>query len=270
MLTETKQKLIDGCREAVGLIEDGKPANTTPLLQGLFNLERTEKEMYGAPKELIDTVGDLLGKAVNAANFEKFIPFCEIVWATGKRDFRVGLSLTLAGMASLQPDRMIPYVFHLIESSNNWEESDNIGGYGLEHLARNNPEIYFDKIAAYLKSANIWVLRGALVILYRLPMKRPDYSRRVLDAVEPLLSHPDEQVYKMNKFGIGIMNRGDKSELVKFINKFAKTGNARIVQSLQEACWKLGKDVLPAVNEWLKSPNPKIRKTAESIIKKIK
>jgi hypothetical protein len=226
--------------------------------------------MYGAPVALLHLIGKELGKKTTSENLDNYIRYCDRMWKTEKRDNRICIARTLGYLNKIDPERITKYVFTLVESANSWEESDVVAGYGCENLVRKEPEKYVPLILPYLKSDNVWVLRGALVILYRLPMKRPEYTREVLDAIEPLLSHQHEQVKKQNKFGVGILNRGDKDELVKFIQTYKDTENQTIVQVLQEACWKLGDEVRDVVEVWEASENSKIRRTAQSILRRMK
>jgi len=270
MKDTTKKIILERLQKASKSIEKGRIDDAIEEIIFTFSLEKTEKDMYGAPTEILHFVGKELGKKVTKENLSRYLEYCHSMWNSNERDKRVCIAHTLGAMHRISPERMTAEVFRLVESSNNWEESDITACYGCENSVRKYPEKYLQLILPYLKSDNIWILRGALVVLYRLPMKRPGYTKRVLEAVEPLLSHEHEQVKKQNKFGMGILNRGDREDLIGFIRKYKNTDNPTIVQVLQEACWKLGKDVADVVRAWENSKNSKIQRTAKSILKRMK
>jgi len=270
MKETTKKIILERLEKASELIEKSRIDDAIEEIVSTFSLEKTEKDMYGAPTQILHLVGKRLGKKVTEENLDKYLGYCHSMWDSDERDRRVCIAHTLGAMHRIDPERMTTEIFKLVETSNNWEESDITACYGCENLVRKHPDKYLPLILPYLESNNVWVLRGALVILYRLPMKRSEYTGKVLEAVEPLLTHEHEQVKKQNKFGVGILNRGNKEDLINFIRKYKNTDNPTIVQVLQEACWKLGDDIAEVVKVWENSENPRIQRTAKSIHKRMK
>jgi 3-methyladenine DNA glycosylase AlkD len=66
----------------------------------------------------------------------------------------------------------------------------------MEPIVRKKPEEWLSATESWLEDENKWVRRASVIVIGRLPLKRPDYARQCLKLNKQLLCEEDEDVKK--------------------------------------------------------------------------
>jgi hypothetical protein len=150
---------------------------------------------------------------------------------------------------------------------------------GLEPIVRKKPEEWLCAPESWLDDESKWVRRAGVIVIGRLPLKRPDYATQCLGLIERLLYDEDEDVKKAVSFAIRLVVRGEIGPVHELLTKHIPPENPVATWVLCDVIRSMAKnylsefvDLLPLYEEWnaAESLTTKEHLSIQSAIKTLK
>jgi len=177
------------------------------------------------------------------------------------------------------PEIIVPLIREICHTCLTWEDVDRLAMDALEPIVRKKPEEWLSVIASWLDDENKWVRRAGVIVIGRLPLKRPDYARQCLGLIEPLLYDEDEDVQKAVSFAIRLVARVEIGLVHKLLTQHIPPENPAATWVLCDVIRSMAKTLLPEFvgllplyEEWnaAESLTTKERRSIQSAIKTLK
>jgi len=227
----------------------------------------------GTPVPVLKAMGKEIGK-VARKRVADLIPLARHLWDNYGREGRIAASAFLGPMELAAPEEVIPVIYELAQTCIAWEDCDQLAMTALERIVRKDPEGYLDRVATWVTDENKWVRRAAITTIGRLPMKRPDYTARCLELVEPALGDSDLDVKRALSFAIRASARGQIAPVRDFILAHRDAADpdsiwvlCDVIRSMTKAFLPQFADLLSVYEAWLETAGARTKRSVGSAIK---
>jgi 3-methyladenine DNA glycosylase AlkD len=177
-------------------------------MAGIKEELRRQQETVGIPVPVLKSVANTIKKPARK-DVAAFLPLAELMWDEYGREGRVIAAIVLGAMELVDPNTVIPLLLTFSRSCVTWEDADRIAMDAIEPIVRHDPETWLEVVEPWVEDENKWVRRAAIIVIGRLPMKRPEYASRCLNSAEKLLLDSETDVKKAVSFAIRLTARGD-------------------------------------------------------------
>jgi 3-methyladenine DNA glycosylase AlkD len=233
---------------------------------------RAELQAIGVPVPALSEIGQEIGKVARKRAGD-FLPLARLLWDEYGREGRLVASTFLGPMELAAPDQVMPVVEEMARTCATWEDCDQLAMRALEPVVRKKPEEHLRTMEDWVGDANKWVRRAGITVVARLPMKRPEYTTRCLQMVEPALGDEDQDVRRAVSFAIRMAARGEPAAVVAFIKEQAQRTDAASIwvlcdamRSMTKKSLPLFKELLPVYENWLAVVDPRSQRSVASAI----
>ncbi|MCP4426681.1 MAG: DNA alkylation repair protein [Chloroflexi bacterium] len=180
--------------------------------------QRAQQETAGIPVPVLKAIGNELAK-VARKRVDGFIPLTRLLWDEYGREGRVVALIPLGKMELVAPETIVPLLMEMGRTCITWEDADRVAMNALEPIVRKDPEQWLSAMEPWLADENKWLRRIGVIVVGRLPMKRPSCTTRCLEMVEPLLLDEDMDVKKGLSFAIRLCARGEIGPVRDFLTR---------------------------------------------------
>jgi len=227
-------------------------------------------------KRVLNTLGSHLAKHARK-NPENFLYFCKRIWYKKIRDGRPALGFILAVLETINPDVVIPEIEQMCFHAAGSDDVDTLV-LAFEPVILKNPPQYLPLLKDFMKRDNVWIKRMIIITMGHLMFryKTAEITRQCLEIIRPELYNGDDHVRKTASWVIGSYGvRADQRAVAGFMQSFAGSANSYVVQTFVEAFRRskitlqpdISSGLIPMFGDWSRSPDPKIRKSAQSALK---
>jgi 3-methyladenine DNA glycosylase AlkD len=232
---------------------------------------REQQETIGIPVPILKSIGKEISK-VAYQQVDDFLPLIQLLWDKYGREGRVVATIPMGAMELTYPEKVVPLLKEMCRTCLTWEDVDRLAMDALEPIVRKKPEEWLSATESWLDDENKWVRRASVIVIGRLPLKRPDYARRCLGLIGQLLNDEDEDVKKA-------VTRGEIGPVHEFLTQYVPPENPAATWVLCDVVRSMAKiylsefvDLLPLYEEWnaAESLTSKERSSIQSAIKTLK
>jgi 3-methyladenine DNA glycosylase AlkD len=239
---------------------------------------REQQETIGIPVPILKSIGKEISK-VAYQQVDDFLPLIQLLWDKYGREGRVVATIPMGAMELTYPEKVVPLLKEMCRTCLTWEDVDRLAMDALEPIVRKKPEEWLSATESWLDDENKWVRRASVIVIGRLPLKRPDYARRCLGLIGQLLNDEDEDVKKAVSFAIRLVTRGEIGPVHEFLTQYVPPENPAATWVLCDVVRSMAKiylsefvDLLPLYEEWnaAESLTSKERSSIQSAIKTLK
>jgi len=236
---------------------------------------REQQETIGIPVPILKSIAEEISKAARN-QVDAYLPLIQILWNEYGREGRVVATIPLGAMELTYPEKIVPLLRELCRTCLTWEDVDRLAMDALEPIVRKKPEEWLSVIESWLGDENKWVRRAGVIVIGRLPLKRPDYARQCLGLIERLLYDEDEDVKKAVSFAIRLVARGEIGPVHELLIQHIPPENPAATWVLCDVIRSMAKNylpefvnLLPLYEEWSadESLTMKERRSIQSAIK---
>jgi 3-methyladenine DNA glycosylase AlkD len=207
---------------------------------------------------------------------DDYLPLIELLWNEYGREGRVIAVIPLGAMELTCPEKVIPLLKELCRTCLTWEDADRFAMDALEPVVRKKPEEWLSVTESWLDDESKWVRRAGMIVIGRLPLKRPDYTRQCLGLIERLIYDEEEDVKKAVSFAIRLVTRAETAPVRELLRQHIPPANPTATWVLCDVIRSMAKiylpefvDLLPLFKEWssVESLSAKERRSIQSAIK---
>lgn len=236
---------------------------------------REQQETVGIPVPILKSIAEEISRAARN-QVDNYLPLTDILWNEYGREGRVVALVPMGAMELTCPEIIVPILKEMCRTCLTWEDVDRLAMDALEPIVRKKPEEWLSVIEVWLDDENKWVRRAGVIVIGRLPLKRPDYARQCLDLVERLLYDHDEDVQKAVSFAIRLVARAEIGPVRELLTHHIPPKNPAATWVLCDVIRSMAKillpeftDLLPLFEEWsaAESLTVKERRSIQSAIK---
>ena len=236
---------------------------------------REKQETIGIPVPILKSIAEEIIK-VARNQVEDYLPLMQLLWNVYGREGRVVALVPMGAMELICPEKIVPLLKEMCRTCLTWEDADRLAMDALEPIVRKKPEEWLSATEAWLDDENKWVRRAGVIVIGRLPLKRPDYARQCLGLVERLLYDEDEDVEKAVSFAIRLVARAEIGPVHELLTQHIPPENPAATWVLCDVIRSMAKillpgfvDLLPLYEEWssAESLTAKERRSIQSAIK---
>jgi len=247
-------------------------------MAGIKAEQRKMQETVGIPVPVLKAIGKELAK-VAQKRVDDFVPLTRLLWDEYGREGRVVTLIALGKMELAAPDSIVPLLMEMCRTCITWEDADRMGMDALEPIVRKLPEMWLDAMEPWLVDENKWVRRAGVIVVGRLPMKHPTYTKRCLTMIERLLFDEETDVKKAVSFAIRLCARGEIAPVREFLDRHVPPENMAATWVLCDAIRSMTPNFLPSFvplltsyERWSADPalTSKDRRSVESAVKKLR
>ena len=282
-----KDKLATQLTEILSKYDPDKPKVAADELRNLWlqyepkSIEvikaalREQQETIGIPVPILKSIAEEISK-VARNQVDDYLPLMQLLWNEYGREGRVVALVPMGAMELTCPEIIVPLLKEMCRTCLTWEDVDRLAMDALEPIVRKKPEQWLSVTEAWLDDENKWVRRAGVIVIGRLPLKRPDYARQCLGLVERLLYDEDEDVEKAVSFAIRLVARAEIGPVHELLTQHIPPENPAATWVLCDVIRSMAKillpgfvDLLPLYEEWssAESLTAKERRSIQSAIK---
>ncbi len=239
---------------------------------------REQQETIGIPVPILKSIGEEISKAAGD-QVDDYLPLIQLLWNEYGREGRVVATISMGAMELACPEKVVPLLREMCHTCLTWEDVDRLAMDALEPVVRRKPEGWLSAIASWLEDENKWVRRAGVIVIGRLPLKRPDYARQCMGLIERMLYDEDEDVKKAASFAIRLIARADIGPVHEVLTQNIPPKNPAatwvlcdVIRSMAKILLPKFKDLLPLYEEWSagESLTSKERGSIQSAIKTLR
>jgi 3-methyladenine DNA glycosylase AlkD len=236
---------------------------------------REQQETIGIPVPILKSIGEEISKAARD-QVDDYLPLIQLLWYEYGREGRVVATIPMGAMELTCPEKVVPLLREMCRTCLTWEDVDRLAMDALEPIVRKKPEEWLSAVESWLDDENKWVRRAGVIVIGRLPLKRPEYDRQCLRLIERLLYDEDEEVKKASSFAIRLVARADIDPVHELLqlnippkNPAATWVLCDVIRSMAKILLPDFKDLVPLYEEWIadESLTSKERGSIKSAIK---
>jgi len=236
---------------------------------------REQQETIGIPVPILKSIGEEISK-VARNHVDDYLPLIQLLWNEYGREGRVVATIPMGAMELTCPEKVVPLLREMCRTCLTWEDADRLAMDALEPIVRKKPEEWLSAIESWLGDENKWVRRAGVIVIGRLPLKRPEYARQCLGLIERLLYDEDEDVKRGVSFAIRLVARGEIGPVHELLIQHIPPENPAATWVLCDVIRSMAKnylpefvDLLPLYEEWStdESLTLKERRSIQSAIK---
>jgi 3-methyladenine DNA glycosylase AlkD len=185
---------------------------------------REQQETIGIPVPILKSIAEEISR-VARNQVDDYLQLIQLLWDEYGREGRVVAVIPMGAMELTCPEKVIPLLREMCRTCLTWEDVDRLAMDALEPVVRKKPEEWLSVIESWLNDENKWVRRAGVIVIGRLPLKRPDYAKQCLSLIEQLLYDEDEDVKKAASFAIRLVARADIDPVHELLIKHIPTVN---------------------------------------------
>jgi 3-methyladenine DNA glycosylase AlkD len=230
-------------------------------------------EAVGTPVPVLRAIGKEVGKRARR-RVGDYLPLTGLLWDDYGREGRIVAVVALGPMELADPERVVGILYEMVQTCVFWEDCDQLAMKALEPVLRKDPEVWLERLGAWVTDENKWVRRAAMTAIGRLPMKRAEYTLRCLELLAPALGDPDRDVKRALSFAIRVSARGQIEPVKQFVLDHQDAADADslwvlcdVIRSMTPAFLPEFVDLLPVYQAWLETAEPKARRSVEGAIR---
>ena len=236
---------------------------------------REQQETIGIPVPILKSIGEEISRKAHN-HIDDYLPLIQLLWYEYGREGRVVATIPMGAMELTCPEKVIPLLREMCRTCLTWEDVDRLAMDALEPIVRKKPEVWLSVIESWLEDENKWVRRAGVIVIGRLPLKRPDYARQCMGLIERLLYDEDEDVKKAVSFAIRLVARAEIGPVHELLAKYIPPENPAATWVLCDVIRSMAKnylsefvDLLPLYEEWSadESLTTHGRRSIQSVIK---
>jgi 3-methyladenine DNA glycosylase AlkD len=236
---------------------------------------REQQETIGIPVPILKSIAEEISR-VARNQVDDYLPLIQLLWNEYGREGRVVALIPMGAMELTCPEKVVPLLREMCRTCLTWEDVDRLAMAALEPIVRKKPEEWLSATESWLDDENKWVRRAGVIVIGRLPLKRPDYARQCLGLIERLLYDEDEDVKKAVSFAIRLVARGEIGPVHELLTQHIPPENPAATWVLCDVIRSMAKiylsefvDLLPLYKEWsaAESLTTKERRSIQSAIK---
>ena len=205
---------------------------------------REQQETIGIPVPILKSIAEEISK-VARKQVDDYLPLMKLLWNEYGREGRVVALVPLGAMELTCPEKIVPLLKEMCRTCLTWEDVDRLAMDALEPIVRKKPEEWLNATKAWLDDENKWVKRAGVIVIGRLPLKRPDYTRQCLGLAERLLNDDDEDVQKAVSFAIRLMARAEIAPVHELLTHHIPPENPAATWVLCDVIRSMAKTLLP-------------------------
>lgn len=246
--------------------------NSTEVIKASL---REHQETIGLPVPILKSIGEEISK-VARNQVDDYLLLMQLLWNEYGREGRVIALVPMGAMELTCPEKIVPLLKEMCRTCLTWEDVDRLAMDALEPVVRKKPEEWLSVIGKWLDDENKWVRRAGVIVIGRLPLKRPDYARQCLGLVERLLYDEDEDVEKAVSFAIRLIARAEIGPVHELLAKHIPPEKpvatwvlCDIIRSMAKILLPDFIDLLPLFEGWITADalTIKERRSIQSAIK---
>jgi len=239
---------------------------------------RDQQETIGTPVPILKITGKEISK-VARNQVDDYLPLIQLLWEEYGREGRVVATIPMGAMELTYPEKVVPFLREMCRTCLTWEDVDRLAMDALEPIVRKKPEEWLSVPEAWLDDESKWVRRAGVIVIGRLPLKRPDYTSQCLGLIERLLYEEDVDVKKAVSFAIRLAVRGDIGPVHVLLTRYVPPENPAATWVLCDVIRSMAKDylsefvgLLPLYEAWeaTESLTTKERLSIQSAIQTLK
>lgn len=251
-----KDKLAEQLAATLLRYDPEKPGNTADELRNLWlqyepkSIEvikaelREQQETIGIPVPVLKSIGKEISK-IARNQVDDYLPLIRLLWDEYGREGRVVATIPLGAIELTDPEKVVPLLREMCRTCLTWEDVDRFAMDALEPVVRKKPEEWLSVPEAWLDDESKWVRRAGVIVIGRLPLKRPDYTGQCLGLIERLLYDEDVDVKKAVSFAIRLAVRGDIGPVHALLSRYVPPENPAATWVLCDVIRSMAKDYLP-------------------------
>jgi 3-methyladenine DNA glycosylase AlkD len=263
-----KDELAQPMTEILSKYDPKKPKVTADELRNLWlqyepkSIEvikaalREQQETIGIPVPILKSIADEISREARN-RVDDYLPLIQLLWNEYGREGRVVALVPMGAMELTCPEKIVPLLKEMCRTCLTWEDADHLAMDALEPVVRKKPEDWLSATEAWLDDENKWVRRAGVIVIGRLPLKRPDYASQCLGLVERLLYDEDEDVEKAVSFAIRLVARAEIDPVHELLTHNIPPKNPAatwllcdVIRSMAKILLPQFKDLLPLYEEW--------------------
>jgi 3-methyladenine DNA glycosylase AlkD len=217
---------------------------------------REQQETIGIPVPILKSIAEEISRAARN-QVDDYLPLIQILWKEYGREGRVVAVIPMGAMELTSPEKVVPLLRDMCRTCLTWEDVDRLAMDALEPIVRKVPEEWLSATASWLDDENKWVRRAGVIVIGRLPMKRPDYAGQCLGLIDRLLYDEDEDVKKAVSFAIRLVARAEIGPVHELLKRHIPPENPAATWVLCDVIRSMAKiylsefvDLLPLYKEW--------------------
>lgn len=239
---------------------------------------REQQETIGIPVPILKSIGKEISKKARN-QVDDYLPLIRLLWDEYGREGRVVATIPMGAMELSSPDKVVPLLREMCRTCLTWEDADRLAMDALEPIVRKKPEEWLGVPGSWLDDESKWVRRAGVIVIGRLPMKRPDYASQCLELIARLLYDEEEDVKKAVSFAIRLVVRGKIGPVHELLTQNVPPENPAATWVLCDVIRSMPKDflpefvdLLPLYENWIASGSLTTReqRSIESAIKTLK
>jgi len=211
---------------------------------------RRKQETVGTPVPVLKIIGKAVGKEAKK-RVDAFIPLTRLLWDDYGREGRVVGLIPLGLMELVDPEQIMPLLKEMCRTCITWEDADRLAMDALEPVVRKQPEQWLPSMEPWLVDDNKWVRRVAVIVVGRLPMKKPEFTARSLALINLCLFDEEVDVRKAVSFAIRLCARGDIIRVRDFLEQQVPPDSPAATWVLCDSIRSMNKSFLPAFTSLL-------------------
>jgi 3-methyladenine DNA glycosylase AlkD len=236
---------------------------------------REQQETIGIPVPILKSIGEEISK-VARNHVDDYLPLIQLLWNEYGREGRVVATIPMGAMELTRPEKVVPLLKEMCRTCFTWEDVDRLAMDALEPIVRKKPEEWLGETESWLDDENKWVRRAGVIVIGRLPLKRPGYARQCLGLIERLLHDEDEDIKKAVSFAIRLVARVEIDSVHNLLTQHIPPENPAgtwvlcdVIRSMAKIYLSGFVDLLPLYEKWStdESLTTKERRSIQSAIK---
>jgi 3-methyladenine DNA glycosylase AlkD len=237
-----------------------------------WGIKQADFAAAGTPVPILTAMGQELG-SLGRKRVVEFLPLTRLLWDEYGREGRLVAVVALGPMELSAPETVVPILHDMARTCVFWEDCDQLAMKALEPVLRREPDVWLDRLAAWVRDDNKWVKRAGLTAIGRLPMKKKAYTQRCVDLVAPALGDPDTDVKRALSFALRVCARGSTAPVRQFVlaHQDARDGDSLwvlcdVVRSMTRSLLPEFADLSPVYRAWLDVAEPQTKRSVAAAI----
>jgi 3-methyladenine DNA glycosylase AlkD len=235
---------------------DGEHEDNCATIEAIKAALREQQETIGIPVPVLRSIAEEISRAARD-QVDEYLPLIQLLWNEYGREGRVVALIPMGAMELACPEKVVPLLKEMCRSCLTWEDVDRLAMDALEPMVRKRPAEWLGATESWLDDGNKWVRRAGVIVIGRLPLKRPDYARHCLRLIERLLYDEDDDVKKAVSFAIRLVARGEIGPVHELLVEHIPPGNPAatwvlcdVIRSMARSYLSEFVDLLPLFEEW--------------------
>ncbi len=226
------------------------------------------------PSEVVEYVASILASKI-AKDCDSYIPFYDYLWNTKGENGKIVFAAIMKTAVKKKPEIFLNYLKKILIDNQNPTEINSLLKKAVFPLLKKDAKIYTDLLFDWMSNDNAELQKGIIAIFIKAAKVDPQALKYIFHKMEREWLYPHENTIKNSVLFLKAAYKIDPDFFFSVYDNYKNSRNPVFVEILCNALSPIkeeeGKEkIVSYVNNWCKSGNIRIKKSAQAGLKVLK